>query len=553
MQFKPSENRIWSDLTRDGVLVWATGSAFIGAALFTGSALATMVAQKLKSQSFPLLMQALSGQFALVARLGDELWLGGDAIRSVPLFYRDNATLASDDISKLSPSGDFCSDSVAEFVLAGFVSGSKTLYADVRTVQAGECVCLKDGVAKKVQYYDLANSYENDSEDEATLKRLDKVVMGCMGRAAEVCAGRQVAIPLSGGLDSRLIAASFKRLGYDNVVCFAYGLAGNWETKKSRAMAKAMGLPWFEIPYSSEQLKRDYHSDEMRRFWHFSGQGSALPCLTEWSAIRACQGKGLVNKDAVFLSGQSGDFINGSHLKYLFDPEWQANPLDVAGAIRSKHYSLWLDLADDPQVQAGVNRRIAEQLLGSDLSNEQGAAGAYELWECRERQLKHVVQGGRVFEFFGHDWWMPLWDRELIDFFKPVSIGLKMEGYLYAKYLAAYDPYNVFQADRPLARFDRDAALAGLASKMTLRRRLKHFLNSLPGLHQLALRRCRMREHRHYYRHNPLGFPRIYSEHEYVHADPAKRHVLSLWLRDFLKAEHGIELGRLEAYFRDEG
>lgn len=550
--FLPSQNRSWKHVHHGETTAWATGCAFRGQVLLQAAALAALTAEQIdSSESLRSLMQELSGQFALVVRCDEGLLLGGDIIRSVPVFYRADGTAASDDIALLSP-GKLNYDSVAEFAAAGFVTGSYTLYDGIRTLEAGEVVCLgADGIEAQT-YYDLRNNYSNDNEDKALLAAMDETVMACMGRAAEICAGRQVVIPLSGGLDSRLLATSFKRLGYENIICFAYGLPGNHEAVKSKQVAEALGLSWFEVPYDPEELRRDFQSEAMARFQAFAGQGHTMPTLTEWSAVRLVCEQGLVDDDAVFLSGQSGDFINGSHLKYLIDPEWNADSRDVVGAIGSKHYSLWGGLLEKPLVGEAVGRRVQEIVGRFEVHGLEQAAEAYEYWECRERQLKYVVQGGRIFEFFGHDWWMPLWDRELIDFFKPISIGLKMKGYLYAKYLAAHDPYGVFQEDRPVERFNRDAVLAEAVRRMTPRRKLKNALTELPGIRQWGYRNAQIRKHRHAYRHSPLGFAHMYAEQQYVREDLEKRHELSLWLRDHLEEHYGVRIADLERLLSGE-
>ncbi|MEF2145609.1 MAG: asparagine synthase-related protein [Desulfovibrionaceae bacterium] len=543
--FLPSEARQWAHAGEQNCEVWIAGTAIADLLPLRGEPLARHILEQILSgRDLTDLLTALRGHYALVLRRGEMLCAATDPIRSIPLFYRTEGPDAgvSDDAWTLRVADGLSRESVAEFSTAGFVTGPHTLFENVRTLQAGEIVRMARGQAVAERYYDYRCTYAEDGEDATAVAALDKVIMSCMGRAVAACKGRQAVIPLSGGLDSRLIASCFKRLGHPDVVCFAYGLPGNWEAEISRAKAKALGLPWFFVPYTPEMLSRHYHSAEMRRFWRFAAQGSALPSIPEWPALREVTEQGLIKPDAVFLSGQSGDFINGSHLKYLFDPAFCDDPLNVEQAIIDKHYTLWRDLVRESEVMAPVRRRIRDILAGFPLATPEQAACAYEYWECQERQLKYVVGGGRVFEFFGHEWWMPLWDVEIMDFFKQISIGLKLGGYLYAKCLAAHDPFGVFAENAPKSRFDRRRAQKELQGRETPRRKLKALLGNLPGLRAPLEQRRWQKEHRHYYRHSPLGFPRIYSEREYVYKDPAKRHVLSLWLRDFLREEHGVDL-----------
>ena len=50
--------------------------------------------------------------------------------------------------------------------------------------------------------------------------------------------GATIIIPLSAGLDSRLIASGLKNFNYNNVKCFSYGLKNNYETLSSKKFQK---------------------------------------------------------------------------------------------------------------------------------------------------------------------------------------------------------------------------------------------------------------------------------------------------------------------------
>ncbi|WP_022662608.1 asparagine synthase-related protein [Paucidesulfovibrio longus] len=561
--------REWARAEMEGRACRTSGWAFDGGTHLAGEALAKHVLGRLcRGVEFPKVMDGLNGHFAVTYQAGDALWLGADAIRSIPLFYRRDAGAiesvrpwASDDVKTLlRREHPLVADSVAEFATAGYVTGQNTLYEGVCGVQAGECVRLDRSGARSESYDAHLCTYDMDDEGPEALAAFDEIVLASMRRALRSFNGRQVALPLSGGLDSRLLAVALKRLGHDNVVCFAYGLAGNHEARKSREVAETLDLPWFEVPYTPEGLREDYHGAAMREFWAYAHDGTALPCITEWPAIRmvaehsgpfrTTRGNIVLDKDAVFLSGQSGDFINGSHLRYLFFPELCADPSLVEQAILDKHYSLWGDLLRRSRVREALKRRIRAVLEDANARSlpadgDAGHAARYEYWECRERQVKYVIGGARVFEFFGRDWAMPLWDREVMEFFRRLSIPLKLRGYFYAKYAAAHDPWGVFQDVVP-ERFDRRAELERFQARQAKSgKRAERLLESLPLLGAALRYRKRVREHRHYYRYNALGFPQVVGRREYVYHHPHKRHVLSLWLRDVLREEYGVDLHAL--------
>ena len=48
-------------------------------------------------------------------------------------------------------------------------------------------------------------------------------------------------------------------------------------------------------------------------------------------------------------------------------------------------------------------------------------ADLYEKWEYEERQIKYVVNGQKTYDFWGVDWFLPLWDSEFVKFGHPFT------------------------------------------------------------------------------------------------------------------------------------
>lgn len=537
----------WSLCEAPGGRAWAMGYAFAGGGLMRAEALARFVADGLAAgQGFAGLLAGLNGHFALAAEAGGRAFFAVDPVRSFPLYFRADgpALLVSDEYRELRRDGDALDrDALLELATAGLVCGQGTLHAGIRALQAGELGVFGAEGASFERYYDYRCAYDLDQDEDALCAELDRITVASMERALAFCGKRQLVLPLSGGLDSRLIAGTLKRLGRNDVFCFAYGLPGNRELAKSREVAEALGYSWTHVAYDLEGIRRTLFSGEAQRYKSMAHGGVSLPFIDDWAALWTLRERGLVDADAVFLPGQSGDFTCGSHLKYLLDPEWRDDPADVAGAIIAKHFSNWEDLPQRPELRQRILARLAAQAEGFDLESETGRAAFYEYWECQERQVKYVVNGGRGYEFFGYSWAYPLWDRELMDFWKRPSVSLKMDSYLYRKYLADYDPFGLFAADRRRERWTREWALGRLAGRRVSRvRRLERALAPVPLLGGLARAWRRHKEHTHFLRHNALGYPRGYGGFRYAWTELAKRHHLSLMFRDFFREEYGLDL-----------
>ena len=64
-----------------------------------------------------------------------------------------------------------------------------------------------------------------------------------------------------------------------------------------------------------------------------------------------------------------------------------------------------------------------------------GPEDIYEIWEYYERQVKFIIQGQRIYDYFGFDWYLPFWDGEAIRFWSEMPLELRKNQYLFKDYL----------------------------------------------------------------------------------------------------------------------
>lgn len=133
--------------------------------------------------------------------------------------------------------------------------------------------------------------------------------------------------------------------------------------------------------------------------------------------------------DTAFCPGQT---IAGPSEDITDDFFPQADTMSVVEYILNKHFDLWN--WNNERFRKIEYRRIADQLPTSDVVSSSDAAAAYEKWVWEERQAKFFTGDIRQYEFLGADWWLPLWDREFVDFWTSVPLKYRRNKRLVRKY-----------------------------------------------------------------------------------------------------------------------
>jgi asparagine synthase (glutamine-hydrolysing) len=428
---------------------------------------------------------ALNGSFAVVSRRDGHLLAAVDRLRSVPLFYtcgRDGAHIwdhtASEAVDWTLPLDPEC---LLEFQHVGYVTGQETLVPGFFQVRAGHAIYFdaRQLSARQIRYYAYRHRNLLDAGDEALTLRLAAVHERVFQRLIEDVGERQIVIPLSGGYDSRLIGQSLRELGARNVLCYTYGLAGNWESAISCELARYLGFDWVMVPYSGDMWRGVAQSAAFDRYFMQAGNFASLAHIQDWPAVQALVAQDRVAQNAVFVPGHSGDFLAGSHVPRDFGRRERVARNELLQALFDTHYSLW----DWPNATAAEMWRTfadrIERVVGdiADGTAEE-AADVFECWDCEERQAKFIVNSVRCYESFGFEWRLPLFDSELMDFWSRIPLGGRMRRRLYLEYVRRYQrlPVSKPNTDRGtlLATAVRLLDAGGLRPFATqVRRRLK--------------------------------------------------------------------------------
>jgi asparagine synthase (glutamine-hydrolysing) len=449
-------------------------------------------------------VRRLNGCFAAVSAREDRLLAVVDRTRSIPLFYtnEEGGGHVSDNASRLVPKEDAATlDATVdqEFRLTGYVTGAQTLHPRVFQVEAGQAVVFDPShprAQERVRYHEFRHRdfFAKSSDLVSQLEAVHENVFRRLQRSTE---GRTLALPLSGGYDSRLIAVALRDLGARDVVCYSYGVPGNWESRISSEVAHYLGFRWEFVAYSAERWRAWAATDRFDAYFRTAGNLASAPHIQDWPAVLELQREWRVPPDTVFVPGHSGDFLAGSHIPKTFAGRSALARREVLDALLNAHYSLW----DWPsgmrtELRSEFDRRI-EAVIGPivDGTAEQ-AADAFERWDLQERQAKFICNSVRVYEDFGFEWRLPLFDHQLMDFWARVPLELRIGRQLYFEFVRLRQalPVTAPNTDRgALAQ-----ALVGAIDRFGLRSAAKE-----------VQRVVRRRRWRHVYAHSSLAWPAL--------------------------------------------
>ena len=414
-------------------------------------------------------LKDLAGFFSLVKHEGNKVFAAVDHIRSRPLFYAVN-----EQGFYLSDSAEWVRQQVndivmdefakAEFQLTGYVTGRDTLYKHVKQLQAGECLVYADHQLVVERYYSFEHSEPVDYSEAALLAELDVVAKASIQRLIRYANGRQIVIPLSGGYDSRLIAALLKEANYDNILTFTYGAKGNKEAAYSKIVADSLGLEWRFVEYTEALWQAAWQTDERKRYQLEGSNWTSLAHMQDWLAVKIMKEQGIVENNAVFAPGHSGDMVAGSHIPSFIHANLTAKYTkdDLVEHLFNKHYCLTQHNNVQPSVSM-FKEKVEKSLVLQATYSAQEFANECEKHNWQNRQSKFIFNSVRVYEFFDYDWWIPLWDKEFVGFFEDLPLPLRNHEwyieYVQNKYLA--HSKNIAEANVS------NASDAGFAKKLS--------------------------------------------------------------------------------------
>lgn len=396
--------------------------------------------------AFRGIIERADGCFAVIIHRMGKVLAAVDRIRSIPIFHSMHSGqlrigLDAFEIRNRTGYHGLSESALRDFLLTGYVCSPDTLVPGIRQLEAGQMLAWSEHDAKpRISDYYLYTHIRNEYHSDP-LRQMDAMHDAIIARLITGAGGRTLVLPLSGGFDSRLIAWKLKQQGYENVICFTYGHKRRGEGDTSLRVARYIGYPHIMIHHDRQMWHEAFNSPARGEYYRFATNLSSSAHVQDWLAVRELKNRELIPADAIFVPGHSGGCPQGANLPAFAAHEGRVRDDALFHAIFHKHYNLWHwqgKIAEDDLRQA-----IRAQMPIPPSMDAEDAASLFDLWDWRQRQAKFIVNSLRVYEFFGYEWRIPLWDIEFMDFWRRIPAPLRHHRRLYREYVAAYQAIPV--------------------------------------------------------------------------------------------------------------
>jgi asparagine synthase (glutamine-hydrolysing) len=371
-----------------------------------------------------------NGIFSVIINKPHFKALAIDSSRIYPLFYKcngkvsDNANLLIDKKSAIDSSA-LCLYEAGSAPLEG-----ETLVNNIKQVKPSGYVIFVNNGCKSEKYYDLLVSQQDCKTKDA--KELEHVMLSALDRSIKSIGDRQIVIPLSGGYDSRLIVCMLRKLNYSNVLCYTVGDETSFEVQIVRKVTKYLGYKHIVVDNATSFVDAEITNEkDFKSYYMHMGSLGNFVYIFEYAAVKSLKRRNIINDDAVFIPGHSGDFWGGAYVR-----KSHIRPTDNKHNVAS---SIMYDILEFAYSHKALN------IIQTTLDDNHTPHSQIQNF-VMNYTLAHIINNSaRVYEFFGHEVRLPFWDREIMDFFKNLSCDLFVDNRIY--YNFAHSLFTDFNVD----------------------------------------------------------------------------------------------------------
>ncbi len=326
------------------------------------------------------------GAFNRLSVAAGQLVVESDPLGLAPLYYAElpgGHLLASylADLFRVSPESIRPLDSVGLAGLLAFRApmGDRTLHAAVRRFPTGAALrwTSHDGWGLTRPNRLVLPDADPSLSAAAACREIKSAILVSL-RDRIPSSTPEICLPLSGGFDSRLLAAVSRDAGLP-VMAYTYGHAHHREVQVAARVAKALGIRHEVLPYPRDNFRR-----RMGAFVR-TVEGQADP-----STLQIANLLGIPDGDGKpLLHGFIGDVLAGAHLTWLSDESLRDNASIGDGLL---HHFL-RNAATPPEAykHLGLEPSTVRHEMHAALATDGPAYRRLIQWDLENRQRRFIA------------------------------------------------------------------------------------------------------------------------------------------------------------------
>ena len=168
---------------------------------------------------------------------------------------------------------NYLEDNITAYLNQYSAFSGETLFDDLYDIQAGEYIMIQNTHLTKQQYWNFPKKRQLKSKPtQVDLNEIIKCFDKVFGRMIHYLSEKNqiVYLPLSGGMDSRLLAWALKNISLGgDIIAFTYGQSlDQEEVAISQRVANELGIKWEFIEYDSQNISELYNDicDNLYKF-----------------------------------------------------------------------------------------------------------------------------------------------------------------------------------------------------------------------------------------------------------------------------------------------
>ena len=233
------------------------------------------------------ILSILDNHFGIIIISPKWCYAAVDYSRGYPIFWKKNPNiLMLSSQANLLKNHHLDLNQIIAFRMSGFTINNGTLWKNIYGLNAGQFLFFNfsdrffvRNYFQYIPYQDKKYSYTNYKKK--LKNQIDNLIKHIINKAK----GKTIIIPLSAGLDSRLIASGLRQFKYNNVKCFSYGIKNNYEALASKKISRKLGYKWTFVNITHALAKQFYKSNNYKNYLKNSVDGAATSTIQGLFAI----------------------------------------------------------------------------------------------------------------------------------------------------------------------------------------------------------------------------------------------------------------------------